>query len=60
MTIAWFPFLRCATNIYDSLLSENVERLQTMKKLQEDNRTLSKEMHRLKEDIKHFQSDSRP
>ena len=47
-------------NIYDSLLSENVEWSQAMKKLQEDNETLSKEMHRLKEDIKRFQSDSRP
>ena len=59
MTIAWYPFLRCATNIYDSLLSENVERSHAMKKLQEGNKTLSKEMHRLKEYNKHFQSDSR-
>ena len=44
----------------DFLLSENAEQSQAMKKLQEDNEALSKEMQRLKENIEHFQSDSRP
>ena len=40
----------------DFILSENMEQSKTMKKLQEENETLSKEVQRLKENVEHTQS----
>lgn len=44
----------------DFILSENVEQSQVMKKLQEENESLSKEVQRLKENVEQFQSHPRP